>query len=344
LQGLGLARLSPNLIGRRSSLLDRFTSRRGLSPLKSVWGIDLGTTGIKAIELTRDKPGGTPRVTNVASVRHSASLIGVSASESVVQITQESVRSLLEQISTTRGKAVISFSGPKSLGRYFEIPKLKGSKLVDAVTYEARMQIPVPIEEIDFDWHAWDNDESSRFVGITLLAARKDQIDETLRAFEGVPIKPIAIQSSCLALYNAAFYEFWRGQEQDVEDVAMLDVGTESSTLIVGSPTQVRYRSLAIGTEKMNRYLMTRFNLTRDKAEATRERWSGCRWMYQVDEELVPLYREMSSEVRRTLAAYENEDIRVQELLVTGGGARQYGLLRDFVFGDFDRHQTTLLE
>ncbi len=344
LQGLGLAHLSPNLIGRKSGLMDRFTSRRSSSSVNTVWGIDLGTTGIRAIEISRTKPKEAPRVTNVVSVRHSASLNDVSATENAVEIAKNSIKELIEQASITRGKAVVSFPGPKSLGRYFEIPRLSGNKLVDAVTYEARMQIPIPVEAIEFDWHTWDQDDSARFVGITLLAARKDQIEETLQAFEGGAIKPIAIQSCCLALYNAAYHEFWRGREDEAEPLAMLDVGTESSTLIVGSPSQIRYRSIAIGTEKMNRYLMTRFNMTRDKAEIAREEWSGYRWMHQLDHELVPLYRELASEVRRTLTAYQNEGIRVSELLVTGGGARQYGLLRDFIHGDAQQNQTNVAE
>ena len=344
LQGLGLAFLSPNLIGRRGRLLDRITNLRGSSQLNSVWGIDLGTAGIRAIELSREKPTDTPRVTRVLNIPHSMSLVDASASETAVELTKKSLLELVEQASISRGKAVVSFAGPKSLGRYFEIPKFKGNKLVDAVTYEARMQIPIPIEDIEFDWHTWDHDESARFVGITLLAARKDQIDETLNSFEGVPIKPMGLQSCCLALYNAAHHEFWRGQEEEAEAIAMLDVGTESSTLIVGSPKLIRYRSMAIGTEKMNRYIMTHFKMTRDKAQAAREQWSGYRWMHQVDHELVPLYRELSSEVRRTLSAYENEGIHVRELLVTGGGARQYGLLRDFVHGDQQHHGMNVAE
>ena len=346
LQGLGLAHLSPNLLGRDDgAILQRLKNLRSKATLDTVWGIDLGAAGLSAIELTRDKPGERPRVTDAVRISHSRPLSEATAGEETVRITQESVLSLLEHRSIPRSKAVVSFSGPKSLGRFFEIPKLRPNKMIDAVSYEAKMQIPIPIEEINFDWHVWDNeDNDARFVGITLVAARKDQLADTLMAFAGSPIKPIAIQSCCLALYNAAHYEFWRDAEASPAPIAILDVGTEASTLIVGSPRQIRYRSLSTGTEKMSRFLMTRFNLTRDRAEQAREQWTGQHWMYQLDQELVPLYREMSAEVQRTLAAYRNEGIRVEQLIVTGGGSRQYGLLRHFVHGDSDQLKATLAD
>ena len=170
---------------------------------------------------------------------------------------------------------------------------------------------------------------------VTMLAARKVHIQRLLAPLVDSPIQPIAVQSDCLALYNAAAHEFW--PDTDAADkkprspFAVLDVGTEATNLVLVSPFGIRYRSLPIGTERMNRSLIKRFQLPRNKVEQLRQQPAAAKWMYQIDEVLKPLFLELVQDTQRTLAAYEADSMHAQELFVTGGGAGQHGLLRELI-------------
>ena len=171
---------------------------------------------------------------------------------------------------------------------------------------------------------------------VTLLAARQVHVDRLLESLTDSPIVPIGVQSDCLALYNAAAQQFWQECEAaapQASRLALLEVGVEASNLVLASPHWVRYRSIAIGTEKMSRAVTARFQMTRANADVWRERPAGARWMYQLDEELTPLFAELAGETQRTLAAYQNDGLDADELLLTGGGAGQHGLLRHFITG-----------
>jgi Tfp pilus assembly PilM family ATPase len=238
---------------------------------------------------------------------------------------------------------VLGFSAPRSLGRTFEIPGFKGKKATDAIAYEARMQIPIPINDIAYDWYAWPTaNEQATFQQVTLLAARRNHVNQLVDACAELPIKVVAVQSVCLAVYNAVMAEFFAAPDGDEDEgevttaappIGILDVGADSSTLVVAAPHLVRHRSLPLGTHRIDRGLMSRFNLTRGQAARLRHQPTSARWLYQADEVVGEVTGELTRELSRTLQAYEAEGIQIARLLVTGGGSQQLGLLRQLVHG-----------
>ncbi len=337
LQGLGAARLAINLLpSPPRSWRQSWTSFRRRPSWNPVWGIDLGTCTLKAVELARHSTGDRIQILQTAQIPHRRPLNTAENDEQVTEICRDTVQRFVEQFAISQAHAVLGFPGPRSLGRSFEIPRIKAAKLNDAVAYEAKLQIPVPLEEIHFDWHLWPSDAGAeRMQSVTLLAARQVHLRRLLDSFDQSPIQPVAIQSDCLALYNAAAHEFWSPDTaaDSRPSLAILEVGTESTNLVLASELSIRYRSLAIGTEKMNRALTTRFQLPRDKVEILRRRLSGTPWLYQVDQELTPLFAELMATTQRTLDAYLAEELAADEILITGGGSEQHGLVQHFVVG-----------
>ena len=138
------------------------------------------------------------------------------------------------------------------------------------------------------------------------------------------PIKIAAIQSVCLALYNAAIAEFFVPAEASAEEalrmtrraksktirlghpMAILDVAADSSSLIIAAPNLVRHRSLPIGTSRLDRALMSKFNLTREQAQQLRHQPTTARWMYQVSEVVDQVVDELARDLHRTLAGLRN--------------------------------------
>jgi Tfp pilus assembly PilM family ATPase len=246
----------------------------------------------------------------------------------------------VEEHVENQASVVVGFSGPRSLGRTFEIPRFKSKKAEEAIAYEARMQIPIPAEDIVYDWHTWPlPDDQASFQQVTLLAARRDHVTQVVDACAGLPIKVTAIQSVCLALYNAVMAEFFSPHETSADEelsaapVAVLDVGVDCSSLIIAAPNLVRHRSLPLGTFRWDRALMSRFKLTRQQADRLRQQPTSAQWMYQVDDVGRQAFGELAGDLRRTLRVYEGEGIQISRLLVTGGGSETFGLLRHLIHG-----------
>jgi Tfp pilus assembly PilM family ATPase len=345
LQGLGLGTLPLNLLRQRQrAMWQKLSSFRASSPPRVVWGCDLSSTGLKALELRRDHDTDQLQIIDAVFVPHACPLTEADDDDATAEILQATMATFVEKRRVSdRVPLVLGCAGPRSLGRTFEIPQFQGKKAQDAIAYEAKRQIPIPADEIAFDWHAWPiRRAGSRLQSVTLLAARRDHIQQIVDACANLPVKLLAIQSDCLALYNAAAAQFFAPptESQDGKDtansgssptIAILDVGADCSSLVIAAAHFVRHRSFPWGMHRLDRTLMSQFNLTAQQAQQLRQQPSSARWIYQLADVIDNVFEELAQDVSRTLRAYEAEGICVDQLLVTGGGSQQLGLFRRLV-------------
>jgi Tfp pilus assembly PilM family ATPase len=347
LQGLGLAALPLNLLRKRHrATWQKLSDLRSSSPPRVVWGCDLGTSGLKALQLRRDKDTDRLEVIDAVRLPHAPLLADAGDDQAVTERLWTTMARFVEDHVTDQAPLVMGCAGPRSLGRTFEIPRIPGKKAERAIAYEAKRQIPIPVDEIAYDWHAWPGAaDRSSLQSVTLLAARREHVQEIVAACAGLPIKLLAIQSDCLALYNAAVAQFFAQPKAsrpselvessddgaEMPTLAILDVGADCSSLIVAAPHLVRHRSFRWGMLRLDGALMSRFHITAQQARQLRHRPTSARWMYLLAETIRDELGDLIQDVSRTLRAYEAEGIQAKQLLVTGGGSDQLGLFRGLV-------------
>lgn len=328
IQGLGNALLKHNLLPQKKNFLSKISGLRA-KPMM-VWGIDVGVSGIKAVQLERVKSSDIPRMQAARFVPHDLSHTQDEQTRS--ERLASSIAKLIDEHEISNAAAVVGLSGPRSLGKTFTIPKLPGKKSEDAIAYETRIQIPLSSSEIYYDWHTWPAEKDASENLVTLLAAKRDHVNQWLEAFDETAIQPVAIQSVCLALYNAALTEFFPLQDAGSDAVAVLEIGSESSTLVIVSQEFVRYRSIPTGTHRIDRHLLTQQTSVRaDQVQRLRCQPDAMPKLYRLDEATTVVVQDLVKDVQRTLSAYRTEGINIKELLVTGGATEQIGLLRALV-------------
>jgi type IV pilus assembly protein PilM len=344
LQGLGLAVLNHDL-SERPSGWNRLLRRRPVKA-QTVWGVDLSPRGIKAMELAADGSGAAAEIRRVLVVPHRKPLSRRVSDEECQKLEEESVATLLTEIGEQRPNLVVGFPARLSLGRNFQIPSSRGKKVEETVAYEARHQIPLPFEETSFDYHVWQQPESPpepAMRSVVLIAARKRDVVQRAALFGNAEL--LAIQSDCYALYNTLHFQFLRTAKSQTgragetgraaglpPAIAVLDVGSESSLLVIGTPTSVWFRGLGIGAESWTDLLTREFPLSRDQAEKVRRDPTLARYAHQIHDVLAGAFDALQQEVERSLQSYtvEVNDApipQLQALLGVGGGFSQFGLL-----------------
>lgn len=350
LQGLGLAKADVNLMPQPKGLLSRIAPlARGLSSVHDAWGIDLGSSCLKAVRLQRDKKTQAIRITQAIVEPHDASWSGGVDEAGFQPVAAATMERFLEQVEGKSVPAVLGFAGFKALGRWFELPPMKDSKLSEAVAYEAKMQIPIPIDEIVYDWQSGSPSESSGGqLPVTLLAARRDHLETWAALFQSSAIKPVAIQSTCLALYNAGQYVAGVGEKEAQSEVksaataaspaaplqAWLEVGAETSNLVVGSSTNVRFRSLGLGSRKLERAVAAALKKDHVASRAALRYPAEDPAYHSITEAVLPAIEDLVQQVRRSLRSFAGDGLSAASLSVAGGGALQLGVLRRLVHGD----------
>src|SRR5262252_8185120 len=167
-----------------------------------VWGIDLGQCGLKALRV--ENIDGQVTATAFDYVEHPKILSQPDADPD--QLTREALEKFLSR-NTLRGDTVaISVPGQSGLARFVKLPPVEEKKITDIVKFEAKQQIPFPLEEVVWDFQRIGvglvTDGFAMDTEIGLFAMKKDQVARALSQYQDVHIELDVIQMAPLALCN----------------------------------------------------------------------------------------------------------------------------------------------
>ncbi len=355
LQGLGLAEIDLNLIAEKKSGFGKLFAK----PKDDVaWGVDVGAHAIKVVSLAKDAAGF--RLAACEVFEHETPLPRLDYPDAKQDTIRETMKRVLEKHDLKSGKVGVAVSGNRSLGRFFQIPaidrdaKNSAKRIKDLIRFEAEAQIPFPLEDVSWDAHIFgDSDGKAGPQSVALVAAKKEDISETIKSFEKAELKPDFAQAECFALYNVLAHELLaktspepdaqgsksKGPEKPKlaigKTVAIIESGCQTTNVVIGSANHVWFRSFAFAGEEFTRRLVRALKITHEQADtAKHEPWRANR-VYFVADALSDALQEWSVEVKRTFKAHANmhPKSQVSQVLLSGGATRTLGLQKLLVRG-----------
>src|SRR6516164_8832536 len=210
-----------------------------------VWGIDLGQCALKALRL--QEIDGQVTATAFDYVEHPKILSQPDADPD--QLTREALDKFLERNALKGDVITISVPGQSGLARFVKLPPVEEKKIPDIVRFEAKQQIPFPLDEVVWDYQKIGSgavtDGFAMETEIGLFAIKRDMVNRTLQQFRDVKVEVHVVQMAPLALCNFMAYDLLgktRGSGEEGEDkgakaekqcVVALDIGTDNSNLVI---------------------------------------------------------------------------------------------------------------
>lgn len=343
LQAREQAAVSLNLLpAETGGLLGKFAISLRKPQPKGGWGIDLSRTGLRAIRLGPDLTNGRVRIEAVVSIPHARPLGQPGEQVPDVDLIAATLRTFRERHPIAKEKekrdpVFIGLSGSRILGRFFDLPPSPAKKLAELVQYEAKHQVPFPLQDLSWGYQVLEEaankpDENSRHM--LLLAAKEFHVAERVNAFKNAELPVDGITAEPLALHNAFAYEMFSG-EASSQPMAVLDIGTHGSSLIVSSPKRVWFRTSSCGGDDFTAALVQQLHLTGSAAEEVKRAPHKARRFHLWRAAMQPLFVKHASEIERSLAAYTKQftESRIERLYLAGGGAATHGWLRYLMHG-----------
>lgn len=339
LQGIGEADTSLNLMPTaKGSLLSKLPFSFGKKGPTAAWGLDLGESGLRAIKLSKDPKSGAIKLAACEHVPHAQTLAQIDQSEREAAATA-TLKVFLAKAKVEETHVVASISSQRVLGRFFDLPPMASKKVAEAVQFEAKHQIPVPLEELAWAYDvqgpaiaAGSKEPDERLRKILLVASRLSHVQSQLALFKAAGIAVDELVPDGIALHNAFQFEF---HSEPQKTVALLDVGFDATNFIVSGPRNLWFRSFGMGGDTFTQSLVKQFQLTREQAEELKRQPAKVRRysLYCTTQE--PLLVQMVSEVERSLASYSryNSHQPAERLYGLGGGFQTHGLLRYLRWG-----------
>ena len=115
----------------------------------SYLGVDIGSSGIKLVELGDDK--GRARLVTYGYTERSADIVRVDSKENREMVI-ELLKLLLKKSQVTSKKVVGALPSYAVFSSIIDLPAMPHKELAEAVQWEAKKFVPMPIEEMILDW------------------------------------------------------------------------------------------------------------------------------------------------------------------------------------------------
>ena len=287
-----------------------------------VWGIDIGQCALKAVRL--QLIDNVVTATAFDYVEHTKLLSQPDADPD--QLTRESLETFLSR-NTLKGDIVaIGVPGQSGLARFVKLPPVEEKKITDIVKFEAKQQIPFPLEEVIWDYQKiGSGDVTDGFAidtEIGLFAMKRDMIARFLGHYTGVNMEVHQIQMAPLSLVNYLIYEqlnkggpagdgpmpeFPNAQPGKKKCVCALDIGTDSSILVITDGAKIIWqRQLTLGGSQFTRALTKEMKMTFAKAEHLKRNAAKSPELPQILKALKGVLTEFVGEVQRSLGYFTN--------------------------------------
>jgi type IV pilus assembly protein PilM len=197
---------------KTNPLLDKIKDKFAKESLSI--GIDAGTATAKLIKLR--------------SFKNDLELAGFDTGPSSLNLT-----SILKEYSRAHAvrKANLSLSGPATIIRYVSFPKMKDSELRQALKFEAEKHIPFAIQEVHIDGAILKDTLPDNKMLVLLAAAKKEAMNQRLKAAEEAGIKVSLVSIDSIALINAFVFNYNGDPALKGKTVALLNIGSSFSNL-----------------------------------------------------------------------------------------------------------------
>ncbi len=183
--------------------------------------------------------------------------------DQVIERQGELLKEILKRHSLSGKHVSFSIPGRASFVRQLRIPKVSGDRLKRLIQYEARQQIPFPLEDIILDSHVFDSEGPE--LGVTLVAVRRTIIDQYCATMKAAGLVPDVIDVTTLSLFDA-FYPQLKNDTEDV--IALADIGASTTDIIVCKGGKVEFiRTAPQAGDQLTKYLSDQMSLSWTEAE-----------------------------------------------------------------------------
>jgi type IV pilus assembly protein PilM len=158
----------------------------------------------------------------------------------------------------------------------------------------------------------------------------RDVVTAELEHFSRESLEVTYVQIAPMALYNYIFYDRPDLMRSDTQATVVLNIGAETTDLVVCTKSDVWQRTIAMGGNAFTKAIADTFKLNFEKAEKLKRTAPMSKYARQILQAMKPVFTDLASEIQRSLGFYtsSHSNVKLARIIALGGGTKMRGLLQ----------------
>lgn len=289
-----------------------------LNGVSSFFGLDIGTTAIRVVQLRGNGP--VKSLVRYAYVPVDSKIV-LSDAKSDQQRLSQAIKELLDQARMNTRNVAVGIPSQRVFTGVVDFDRLPPNELSKAIRYQADSLIPTPLEKSKIDWAViGDSPKDKTKVEVLLSSVENNFVEQRLDMLESIGLDVIAFEPDNLALTRALV------AQDAVQPQMVIDIGSKATDIVVtmnGAPRLTR--SIPTGAEaiirsagqnlniddKQARQFVFKFGLSRDKLEG------------RIYDAIIGTVDLLTSEIDKSIKFFKSRytEVPMNRIIVTGGAS-----------------------
>lgn len=220
--------------------------------------------------------------------------------------------------SFTTNRVVISIPESKSFVRVIEMPAMAEDQAANAVMFEAEAYIPLPIDQVYFDWKLLS--QNGKTMQVLLTASPKEYIDTFIDVIEKADLKIAGIEVEAQSVTRALV------PKTVEEPVVIVDMDAFNTALIIVENRVLQFTStVPIAGNVFTEKLAAELKITTEEAEKLKREVGFANTVEHpnLKNAMIAGVEDLAAEIKNILKYHaEHSGSHVSQILITGGGAK----------------------
>jgi type IV pilus assembly protein PilM len=300
-------------------------------------GVDLGTTGIKIVELKKEN--NLPVFVNYAISGDSGSLLQSGGMEVLDGQIKGILDSMLKEGKFGAKNAVVGVPGFFSLIFFIEIPEMPESEIEQAVKFEAAKYIPTPVSEVSLGWEIIGSFQDKpveggqvsgqgRKIQIMAVSVPKKTTEKYGELVRAVKLNPMAMEVENFAVARALV-------GNDKGAFLIVNIGGKSTDFTIVSDSVVRItRNIDVGGVEISRSIASGLGIDLARAEQLKktDRVNLLDSQNEISRLVGPALGMVTEEIKRLREIYHKKSPlkKIEKIIFTGGASKMKTLVEYF--------------
>lgn len=291
---------------------------------KKIFGLDIGTSTIKAIEL--DVSGASAQLINFGFSQTPAGAFsaGEIFDPGAIGLT---VRDIIKEYKIKRKAMAMGMCGTTVIVKKISVPKMDAKSLPEHLKFEAEQYIPFDINQISLTHHILRNQTSPDNTDLLLIGAQNDFISQYLQVSTQSGIKKTIIDVNGFALAN--IFEFNYGRLNEV--IGLFNFGASTTNFVVMYNGDVIFcRDIPVGGLNFTNELHKSLGISVAEAEALKlDASNGKEMSEEIQNSLQVSLDNVIDEINNSIEFFNatSNGVSISRCFFTGGSCATPGLI-----------------